>query len=621
MTSKIRLLPDVVANQIAAGEVVLGPASVVKEMVENAVDASARSVIVNFRDGGRELLQIVDDGEGMSPVDARLAFDKHATSKITSADDIYRLHTFGFRGEALASIAAVARVELTTRRADDELGTEIVMEGGRFVEQRQKAAAVGSSFQVKNLFFNLPARRRSIESKSVSSLTRSLTDEFQRVALCHPEVSFSLYNNDAPLYNLPNANMKQRIVDVVGKRFAKELLEISTQTSIVKIEGFIGAPDGAVQKGAKQFLFVNGRYFRSPYLQKALLQAYEKLIPAGGQPSWFIYLTVDPEELDVNISPQKTEVHFLKSAEIWQILNAAAREALAKRGAVPMMDFEADTEFYIPPVSGRSGESALREPASTINPDYNPFDMHHSRGGGGYNGVRRSALSDFSMPYNVGTGYDERAEDRFDASTLEFIESGMAEQRVMFEDESFRGMLPVAGGYLATTLRGELAIVSVARAREALRYQRYLAMLGDDGSSVSQALLFPERLVLSSDDVALAVEFKAEFIRFGFEFTATDENTLEFSALPADIGVEELSDLIYDMIDRLRDDRDCDARLRRERLAATLARCGHAGELSEGEQLALLESLSGGDGYSFTADGRPVVVVVGREQMTKLFSR
>ncbi len=621
MTSKIRLLPDVVANQIAAGEVVLGPASVVKEMVENAVDASARSVIVNFRDGGRELLQIVDDGEGMSPVDARLAFDKHATSKITSADDIYRLHTFGFRGEALASIAAVARVELTTRRANDELGTEIVMEGGRFVEQRQKTSAIGSSFQVKNLFFNLPARRRSIESKSVSALTRSLTDEFQRVALCHPEVSFSLYNNDAPLYTLPTANLKQRIVDVVGRRFAKELLELSTQTSIVKVEGYIGAPDGAVQKGAKQFLFVNGRYFRSPYLQKAILQAYEKLIPAGGQPSWFIYLTVDPQELDVNISPQKTEVHFLKGAEIWQILNAAVREALAKRGAVPMMDFEADTEFYIPPVSGRGGEGALREPASTTNPDYNPFNPRPSRVGGGFGSTHRSALSDFSMPYDFGQSSEDRHAERFDASTIEFIESGMAEQQQIFDDGQFHGMLPVVGGYLATTLRGELALISIKRAREALRYQCYLAMIGDEGSSVSQSLLFPERMVLSSDDVALAVEYAAEFARFGFEFVATDENTLEFVALPADIGVEELSELVYDMIDRLREDRECDDRLRRERLAATMARCGHTGELSEGEQLALLESLRGGDGLSFTADGRPVVVVVGREQLSKLFSR
>lgn len=612
--SKIKLLPDVVANQIAAGEVVLGPASVVKEMMENSVDASAESVIVNFRDGGRQLLQIIDDGEGMSPIDARLAFDKHATSKITSAEDIYRLHTFGFRGEALASIAAVGRVELTTRRADDELGVEVVMEGGRFLESRPKACAKGSSFMVKNLFYNLPARRRALEAKSGSALSRALTDEFQRVALCHPEVAFSLYNNDAPLYNLPASNLKQRIVGVVGKRFAKDLLEVNTSTTIVKVEGFVGAPDGAVQKGAKQFLFVNGRYFRSPYLGKAILQAYDKLIPAGSQPSWFLYLTVDTEEVDVNISPQKTDIHFLRGAEIWQIINAAVREALAKRGAVPMMDFDTSDEFYIPPVSGDSYKRDIVEPRSTIHTDYNPFSPRYSSP----RPSSTASVSDFMEPYEVRFEGEERG--GFDSSTLEFIESGDGEQPALFEDKGFKGMLPLAGGYVATTLRGELAIINLARAREAILYKRYLQMLSTD-CSVSQTLLFPERVVLSSDDVTLAGEHFDDLSRFGFEFTAVDENTLEFTALPADVGVADLSEILYDLIDRLRDDVALSSQERRERMAAMLARRGEMKELSEGEQLAILETMEGGEGYSFTPDGRAVVKIVGRDELKTMFAR
>ena len=612
--SKIKLLPDVVANQIAAGEVVLGPASVVKEMVENSVDAGATNVIVNFRDGGRELLQITDNGEGMSPVDARLAFDKHATSKISSAEDIYRLHTFGFRGEALASIAAVARVELSTRREEDELGTEIVMDGGKFVGSSPKNCSKGSSFLVKNLFHNLPARRRALEAKSSSALARSLTDEFQRVALCHPEVGFSLYNNDAPLYNLAASNLKQRIVGVVGKRFAKDLLEVNTSTTIVKVEGFVGAPDGAVQKGAKQFLFVNGRYFRSPYLGKAILQAYDKLIPAGSQPSWFLYLTVDTEEVDVNISPQKTEIHFLRGAEIWQIINAAVREALAKRGAVPMMDFELSEEFYIPPVTGDGGKRELVEPRSTLHTDYNPFSPRYSTPRAG----STASVADFVTPYEPRSESEEIG--GFDTTTMEFIESGVDVQPALFEDRGYKGLLPLSGGYVATTLGGELAIINMARAREVILYKRYLQMLSSE-ASVSQALLFPERVVLSSDDVTLAGEHFDDLSRFGFEFTAVDDNTLEFSALPVDVSLAELSDILYDLIDRLRDDVGLSTQERRENMAAMLARRGQAAELSEAEQQAILEMMEGGEGYSYTADGRCVVKIVEREELKKMFAR
>ncbi len=281
MADKIKLLPDTVANQIAAGEVVNRPASVVKEMMENAVDAGARSVTVSYRNSGKELIRIIDDGEGMSPIDARLAFDKHATSKITGIDDVYRLHTFGFRGEALASIAAIAHVELLTRRQDDELGTRLIIEGSRFQCQEMAVAPVGSQFSVKNLFFNVPARRRVLETSTTEH--RHIAEEFRRVALTHPEIAFALYGEDAPVYNLPVSNLRQRIVGLIGKSIANNLLEVQTDTSIVKIYGFTGRPSGSRQSNREQYLFVNGRYFKSPYFHKAIMQAYEKLIPQGTQ--------------------------------------------------------------------------------------------------------------------------------------------------------------------------------------------------------------------------------------------------------------------------------------------------------------------------------------------------
>ena len=368
MADRIRLLPEVVANQIAAGEVVNRPASVVKEMMENAIDAGARCVKVNFRDGGKELIQIVDDGCGMSPIDARMAFDRHATSKIRSVEDIYDLHTFGFRGEALASIAAVAQVELRTRQADDEMGTLTEINGGRFVSQSPVMCPAGSQFFVRNLFYNVPARRRFLEKSTTSA--SQIRSEFQRVALCNPQIAFELYANDAPVYTLAATSLAGRIVDVVGRHIKQNLLEVDADTSIARVAGYIGRPAAAKRRNADQYLFVNGRYFKSPYLVSAVMKAYEKLIPEGAQPAYFLYLTIDPSRIDVNVHPQKTEVKFADEEAVWQIVHAAMRETLAKTGAVPMMDFDRDNTVEIP-VMQRG--AVYSEPLAMSNRDYNPF--------------------------------------------------------------------------------------------------------------------------------------------------------------------------------------------------------------------------------------------------------
>ncbi len=457
MADRIRLLPEVVANQIAAGEVVCRPASVVKEMMENAIDAGARSVKVNFRDGGKELIQIVDDGCGMSPIDARMAFDRHATSKIQSVDDIYALRTFGFRGEALASIAAVAQVELRTRQAGDEMGTQTTINGGQFAGQQPVMCPVGSQFFVRNLFYNVPARRRFLDKSTTSA--SQIKSEFQRVALCNPQVAFELYANDAPLYSLGATTLAGRIVDVVGRHIKQNLLEVGAETSIASVEGFIGRPAAAKRRNTEQYLFVNGRYFKSPYLVSAILKAYEKLIPESCQPSYFLYLTIDPARIDVNVHPQKTEVKFADEEAVWQIVHAAVRETLAKTGAVPLMDFDRQSDVEIP-VLNRA--AVYSEPRAMSNADYNPFREEY---------IDPSApdpnvdFTGFDVPYaGGGTLSDARLGDtaagRAAAGTAagrmaagggswRSVQTGGAAMGDAFEDKEF-----VSGGFAAVAENG-----------------------------------------------------------------------------------------------------------------------------------------------------------------------
>lgn len=371
MENKIRLLPEIVANQIAAGEVVESPSSVVKEMMENAIDAGAKSVVVNFRNAGLELLQIIDDGCGMSPMDARMAFDRHATSKIKSFEDIYRLSTFGFRGEALASIAAVAQVELRTRQQDDEVGTVTIVNGGEFISQSPVMCPVGSQFLVRNLFYTAPARRKfsSDRTKIVSNIKR----EFRRVALCNPQVRCELMSNDMPIITLPAATLMERIIDVVGRHIKSNLLEVAVDTSIVKIAGYVGRPSAAKKLNNEQYLFVNGRYFHSPQIYRSIMRAYDKLIPEKCTPSYFIYLTVDAERVDVNVSPHKTEVRFADADDVNQIIHAAVRSTLAKSGNVAMMDFDNKVAIDIPVLGSNPSPAMYAEPRAASNNDYNPF--------------------------------------------------------------------------------------------------------------------------------------------------------------------------------------------------------------------------------------------------------
>ena len=650
MADKIRLLPEVVANQIAAGEVVNRPASVVKEMMENAIDAGATSVKVNFRDGGKDLIQIVDDGCGMSPIDARMAFDRHATSKIGAVEDIYALHTFGFRGEALASIAAVSQVELRTRQAGDEVGTQTEINGGQFAAQNPVMCPVGSQFFVRNLFYNVPARRRFLDKSTTSA--SQIKAEFQRIALCNPQIAFELYANDAPVYTLQAGSLAGRIVEVVGRHIKQNLLEVEADTSIACIEGYIGRPAAAKKRNTEQYLFVNGRFFKSTYLTSAILKAYEKLIPESCQPSYFLYLTLDPGRIDVNVHPQKTEVKFADEEAVWQIVNAAVRETLAKTGAVPLMDFDRDSPVEIPVLQKGAVYS---EPLAMSNSDYNPFreeyidpsapdpnvdftgfDVPYRDGGvvsdsavGGLRtgGVRSAAPSfpqaaagGFALPgADAGEFEESPSGGGFDDSALDFIPSSAVPEQQRFDmpqRPEFTDALPLPGGYVAALLGGRFVVVDVRRARERILYEDYLRMLGN-GSSVSQQLLFPERLVLSGDEYALLEENAVEFAALGFDIDFCGEGTVEVRGTPADMPADAVDRLLFDLLQAFATPVSL-SDVRREKIAGVMARSGAKGAgrtLSREEAAALLAQLADTGSFSFSPSGKAITAEITPEDL------
>ena len=638
MADRIKLLPEVVANQIAAGEVVNRPSSVVKEMMENAIDAGAKNVTVNFVDGGRDLIQIVDDGCGMSPTDARMAFDRHATSKIVSVNDLYNLHTFGFRGEALASIAAVAQVELKTRQEGDEFGTQIFINGGEFDEQKPCGCSVGSQFFVRNLFYNVPARRRFMEKST--TLARQIRDEFERVALCNPQIAFKLFNNQAPIYDLESSTLRGRIVDVVGKSMKNNLLELSADTSLVKIEGFVGRPAAAKKSSYKQFLFVNGRYFKSPYFYKAVMKAYEKLIPAQTQPDIFLYLTIEPDRIDVNVHPQKTEVKFSDSEAIWQIINAAVRETLAKTGAVPLMDFD-DADAIDIPVAGSSGR-IYSEPRAASVEGYNPFREGYTSGATA--GRRSQAdLSDFTGEYRtkpqresydmwqsdtlIGAENEEFAivesgdsfhdfvsvQSQLSGEEFEFVESvdAVQQQFEVVEQAQFEDVITLPEMMAAARYRGRLVVVDLRRARERVSFEEYEAMLGG-GSSVSQQLLFPERLVVTNDEVELLKSCLDDLSAIGFDLRVGDDGTVEMNGTPADMEGVEIDRLLYDVIHSIAEG-DEPVAVRRQQLAAMVAQRRAAamrGVISAEQTVALLARLAACENMSFAPSGKAIMVEI-----------
>ena len=609
MADCIKLLPDIVANQIKAGEVVETPSSVVKEMMENAIDAGATSVRVNYVNGGRDLIQVIDNGRGMSPNDARMAFECHATSKILTLDDIYALHTFGFRGEALASIAAVSQVELLTRQHDMEIGTRTLINGGEFISQLPAAVPAGSQFLVRNLFYNTPARRKFIDKKE-ERLGQDIKREFRRVALCHPEVELELMNNGSTLYNLPEASRAERIVDLMGEPLRRHLLEVDVETSIVKIEGYVGRPS-ATRRSGEHYMFVNGRFFASPSLKRAVLKGYEKLIPEGAEPSFFLYLTVAADRVDVNVHAKKTEVKFADEAAIWQIMNAAVRETLAKSGAVPLMDFDNDADIEIP--VAQAGVSYV-EPRASFNDHYNPF-AEDTQPRGSRTSFTPSGEFDVDMSPSVSSlvEYDDMGQEPND-SRFDFVAAALPDEQYL-DLEMNSAPQPTAityigKGYATMLLDGRLMVVDLSRAHERILYDGYISML-HGGSPVSQQLLYPERLTLTPEERDLVEEYAVDFASLGFDVHLDEGLTVEVRGVPAESAAERIDTILYEMLQVLRTPQSAKQQ-HVEYMAAALARegVGRAQSYTQMDAERIITRLHGIGNLSYTPSGKQIMAEI-----------
>ena len=648
---RIKLLPEIVANQIAAGEVVNSPSHVVKEMMENSLDAGAKCVRVNFRNGGKELIQIIDDGIGMSPIDARMAFDRHATSKIRSIEDVYQLHTFGFRGEALASIAAVAEVELRTRQEDDEVGTLTIISGGEFQSQTPISCPKGTQFMVRNIFFNVPSRRKFIDGDN-ARLSSQIKQEFARVALCNPDVAFELLQNDQQIYLLPPTNRRGRIVDLVGKHIKQNLLDVSVDTSVVRIEGFVGRPAAAKRRNNEQYLFVNGRYFHSTTMQRTILRAYEKLIPEGCMPSYFLYLTVDPDRVDVNVHPQKTTVKFADTDVILEILQAAVRETLAKTGAVPMMDFTEEGRMEIPVIGGNTG-AIYSMPRAATNSSYNPFaeeyidptaplpdvpftgfdvpyDGSMPRGGSAPKSIKPTPSLSTVIPTD-NEEYTIHHSSELNESLVEYedIPSGEQSSFDYFESSlggevrTFGKVLMAPGGHAITTYGSTLVVVSLRRAKERLIYNDMVQAMSL-GSAPSQRMFFAEELTLSLEEYELMEQHATEFAAMGFEVEYQGEGHIAINGRPALVDMTTpIDELIYELLHGI-EGGTMPIDEERKRLSALLARRASAGYgkgLRPTDAEELLKHLEQCDNPSYTPSGAPIMAEITIDELRAKLTR
>ena len=614
MSDIIRLLPDSVANQIAAGEVIQRPASVIKELVENAVDAGAKSIDVLVTDAGKTSIQVIDDGKGMSGTDARLAFERHATSKIREAADLFALQTMGFRGEALASIAAVAQVELRTCQEGEELGTSLCIAGSNVESQETVACPKGSNFQVKNLFYNIPARRKFLKSNQ-TELSNILT-EFERIALVNPSVSFTLHHNGTEMLNLPAVPLKQRIMGVFGKKINQELLSVDVDTTMVRISGFVGRPESSRKKGARQYFFVNGRYMRHPYFHKAVMDAYEQLVPVGEQVSYFLYFDVDPANIDVNIHPTKTEIKFENEQAIWQILSAAIKESLGKFNAVPSIDFDTEGMPDIPAFE-HSPYSGVQMPKTTYNPEYNPFNTssssysrQESKGWDKlYEGLETHTPSSFAYP----------EEESFWEEQPEPTLYKQAEDAPSVETTSRH--YQYKGRFIMTSVKSGLMVIDQRRAHIRILYDRYLAQIASR-QGAAQGVLFPDIVQFSASEIPVLQSIMEDLSFLGFELTDLGGGDYSINGIPAGIEGLRPAELVQNMVHTAME-KGCKVKEEVQGLLAlSLAKAAAIVQgqvLSNEEMNALVDGLLTSTSPNYTPDGKTALVVIQEDELEKMF--
>lgn len=620
MSDIIQLLPDSVANQIAAGEVIQRPASVVKELVENAIDAGASNINVIIVDAGRTSIQVIDDGKGMSETDARLSFERHATSKIRKADDLFSLHTMGFRGEALASIAAVAQIDLKTRMEGEDLGTQLTISGSRFVGQEPCACPVGSNFTVENLFFNVPARRKFLKSNTTE--LNNIITAFERIVLVYPQISFTLHSNGTELFNLRSCSYRQRIVEVFGKRLNQDLLPIGVDTSLCRIHGFVGKPESARKKVLQQYFFVNERYMKHAYFHKAVMTAFDRLIPQGEQIPYFLYFEVPAENIDVNIHPTKTEIKFENEQAIWQILLASVKEAVGKFNDVPSIDFDTEGKPDIPVFNPNGSTSA---PKISFNPQYNPFKQssqpQRTTNTEGWESLYAGLDTNTETPQTDLFGQEDTPVGNVDNG--ETIISSVAtapDTTTMIEDKS-PTHYQYKGSYIMTAVKSGLMIINQHRAHVRILYEAYLRQLSEHKVH-SQKVLFPEMVQFSVSDSVILEHILPEMTEMGFQLDNLGGGSYAVNGVPA--GIEGLNavTLITDMVaaaiesgTHVKEEID-------HVLALSLARNAAIPQgqvLSNSEMESIVNELFACSNVNYTPSGTPIIAIMQQHDIEHLF--
>ncbi|HAT61158.1 MAG TPA: DNA mismatch repair endonuclease MutL [Prevotella sp.] len=638
MSDIIQLLPDSVANQIAAGEVIQRPASVVKELVENAVDAGAKNIQVLILDAGRTSIQVVDDGKGMSDTDARLAFERHATSKIRKADDLFSLHTMGFRGEALPSIAAVAQVELKTRQDNEEVGTFLSVIASRFTGQEPCSCPVGSNFKIENLFYNVPARRKFLKSNT-TELNNILT-AFERIVLVNPSIHFTLYSNGVELMNLYPGNIRQRILDVFGKRLNQDLLPVNVETSLCKISGFVGKPESARKKGAHQYFFVNERYMKHPYFNKAVLAAYDRLIPMGEQIPYFIYFNVDPHNIDVNIHPTKTEIKFENEQPIWQILQAAVKESVGLFNNVPSIDFDTEGKPDIPVFDTAVDNGEM--PKMKYNPSYNPFNTVDEQ-----DDASNQTVSSAFAPSSMGdpshdrklslesSGQARMSKVGTDWQQLYGIEHPAAQEGVIFESKQNRNIVESSqhlvedksplhyqykGKYIMTAVKSGLMIIDQHRAHVRILYEQYLQQM-ENHMFHPQKVLFPETVHFTPSEIVVLKKILPKMTEAGFDLTDLGKGSYAVNSVPSGLeNVNEIS-LVEDMVqDAIAMDRPLKEEISQSLALsmATQAAIPQGQVLGNDEMESIVNGLFSCSNPNYAPDGKNILCILTQEEINHL---
>ncbi len=619
MSDIIKLLPDSVANQIAAGEVVQRPASVVKELLENALDADATDIKLFVKDAGRTLIQVTDNGKGMSETDARMCFERHATSKINDAKDLFAIRTMGFRGEALASIASVARVEMKSRTAENPLGTEIIIEGSKVESQKACQCPKGTTIAVKNLFFNTPARRNFLKSDQVEK--NHISTEFIRVALSNPKVAFSWYHNNQIVIQADTGNLNQRIVNLFGKQFKTRLLPVAEDTDILKINGFVLKPEFAKKKRGDQYFFVNNRYIRSPYLNHAVEFAFYELIPNDSYPSFFLFLDIDPSQIDVNVHPTKTEIKFQDEKTLYQLIKAAVKRSLGKFNIVPSLDFESETGFENIQFDKNK---PVTSPTITVNPDYNPFgDQPKSSYQEGKHLLKRS------NPQKWEALWPEKNNPFQHGQQQHMPQDEKLKQTVISPDwdegtekNTGKKFLHLQGKYILTSIKSGIMLIDQQRAHERILFEKHMKMLGNKKSG-SQTLLFPEQIKLNEPDTRLLLEIKDHINALGFDIGEFGKTGFVINAIPADMPENEnLQHIIESILDNFKKnsaDIHLDTTVNLARSLAKSLSMKHGRIMSEEEMNALSDSLFACEMPYSTPSGKPCLVVLGWDEVANRF--